>query len=300
MRAERAGVSRLAVVLALLPACTPSPLAEKVYHHMASQFGTGFAMFQHFGVNTFTAVEHNCFGAPGGKCVDAAAFNPTELNASQWMATAKDLGAQEVCLTAHHEGGFALWQTRALFRGQAYPYGVASSPWRNGTGDVAAEFAAAARAAGIKVCYYIGPNANGYLLERGATTAEFLQVQLAMFAELLTDPRYGPVHRLWIDHPWQPCHDAAAHGALPEWTMCPPGGWANGTNASTFPRAQTRFDDLVARLSPGTIMGGSELWNGPTDLPSAADGLWLYCDPSDPAYDARSGCGKVRVMSDER
>ena len=32
-------------------------------------------------------------------------------------------------------------------------YGVASSSWKGGKGDVLKEFAAAARAAGIKICY---------------------------------------------------------------------------------------------------------------------------------------------------
>ena len=40
-----------ALVYAAAVAVAPS---EKVYQHMASQFGSGFAMFQHFGVNTFT------------------------------------------------------------------------------------------------------------------------------------------------------------------------------------------------------------------------------------------------------
>ena len=110
----------LTAVLAVPPstAVLAVPPSQKVYHHMSSQFPDGFAMFQHFGVNTFTQVEHNCFGAPGGRCVNASAFDPSALNTSQWMETAKDLGVREVCLTAHHEGGFALWQTRVRFRGR--------------------------------------------------------------------------------------------------------------------------------------------------------------------------------------
>ena len=31
----------------------------------------------------------------------------------QWVETAKNMGAGEICLTAHHEGGFCLWPTTA-------------------------------------------------------------------------------------------------------------------------------------------------------------------------------------------
>ena len=68
-----------------MTAVPPSGVNEKVYDHMASQFSTGFAMFQHFGVNTFAHVEHNCIGAPKGKCLSPAMFDPTDLNATQWM-----------------------------------------------------------------------------------------------------------------------------------------------------------------------------------------------------------------------
>ena len=54
---------------------------------------------------------------------------------------AKAFGASEVCITAHHEGGFTLWPSNHS------TYGVASSSWKGGKGDVLKEFAAAARAA---------------------------------------------------------------------------------------------------------------------------------------------------------
>ena len=61
------------------------------------------------------------------------------------MAVAKAFGASEVCITAHHEGGFTLWPSNFS------DYGVKSSTWKNGKGDILKEFAAAARAANIKI-----------------------------------------------------------------------------------------------------------------------------------------------------
>ena len=60
-------------------------------------------------------------------------------------------------------------------------------------GDILKEFAAAARDAGIKICYYIGPNANGYMISQNYTAERFVSAQLGEFTELLTNPDYGPV-----------------------------------------------------------------------------------------------------------
>ena len=180
-------------------------------------------------------------------------------SAAQTMQIAKSFGASEVCITAHHEGGFTLWPSNFS------DYGVAASAWKGGKGDILKEFAAAAREHGIKICYYIGPNANGYMISQNKTSEAFVAAQLGEFTELLTNPEYGPVHRFWIDHPWQPCHnysDSSLEGGRnPRYTACPP---IDKSGRPTFPAAQLQFDELVAKLSPSTIMGGSEYWNGPT------------------------------------
>ena len=180
-------------------------------------------------------------------------------SAAQTMQIAKSFGASEVCITAHHEGGFTLWPSNFS------DYGVAASAWKGGKGDILKEFAAAAREHGIKICYYIGPNANGYMISQNYSAEAFVAAQLGEFTELLTNPEYGPVHRFWIDHPWQPCHnysDSSLEGGRnPRYTACPP---IDKSGRPTFPTAQLQFDELVAKLSPSTIMGGSEYWNGPT------------------------------------
>ena len=115
--------------------------------------------------------DNDCWHGPSTKpdsvtapCLDPLLFNPTNYSAAQTMEVAKAFGASEVCITAHHEGGFTLWPSNHS------TYGVASSSWKGGKGDVLKEFAAAARAAGIKICYYIGPNANGYMLSQNFTS----------------------------------------------------------------------------------------------------------------------------------
>ena len=64
---------------------------------------------------------------------------------------------KEICLTAHHEGGFALWPSKFT------DYSVARSlHWHGGRGDVLRAFADAANRAGINICYYINTPSDSY------------------------------------------------------------------------------------------------------------------------------------------
>ncbi|KAI3940981.1 hypothetical protein MKX01_009644 [Papaver californicum] len=102
-------------------------------------------MFLHFGVNTFTNSEWGT-----GK-EDPSIFNPTGLNASQWMDVAANSGVSLVILTAKHHYGFCLWPSRYT------NHSVISSPWRDGKGDVVQEFVSAAKIRGTDIGLYLSP-----------------------------------------------------------------------------------------------------------------------------------------------
>jgi len=143
-----------------------------------------FALFYHFGINTFFAREWSDGSLP------AAGFNPTVLDTRQWVATAREAGAAHVILTAKHHDGFCLWQTDTT------DYSVASSPWKGGTGDVVAELAEACRDAGIALGLYLSPwdrHERTWETDHAACDAFYLR----QLDELTT--RYGPIYELWFD-----------------------------------------------------------------------------------------------------
>ncbi|PKA47693.1 Alpha-L-fucosidase 1 [Apostasia shenzhenica] len=139
--------------------------------------------FFHFGINTFTGSEW------GSGHESPSLFNPSSLNASQWISAAEAAGASLAILTAKHHDGFCLWPSRYTH------HSVARSPWKNGAGDVVAEFVRAARAAGVDVGLYLSPwdrHERSYGLE-----VPYNEYYLGQLHELLT--QYGRISEIWFD-----------------------------------------------------------------------------------------------------
>jgi alpha-L-fucosidase len=184
------------------------------------------SMFMHFSMCTY---------GPNGGCEQDTAcrtnppslFQPIGLNTTQWMETAKALGAKEVCLTSHHTGGFALFPTKHT------SYGVKESTWRDGHGDVVKEFVDSCRQYDISPCLYF---INAWdCWESGDAASVYLDRQLGMLSDLMNVTTYGKIDRFWFDQ----FGFSSRNGQSP---------------AGLFPAAWKNVTDHVHAVSPGTMM----------------------------------------------
>ncbi len=139
--------------------------------------------FLHFGMNTFTNKEI------GDGTDSPTLFNPTALDASQWITTLRGAGFRQAMLTAKHADGFCLWQTKCT------SYSVAASPFRGGQGDVVREFVDAAREGNLRVALALSPLDYH---EPTYGTPAYAAVFECQLTELLTN--YGAVDEIWL---WQ-------------------------------------------------------------------------------------------------
>lgn len=144
-----------------------------------------FGMFVHFGIMTFTgkpwATPHQ----------DVRAFNPQHLDCAQWLQAAAKAKMKFAILTTKHHDGFCLWNS-AYTRNS-----VASSPWKNGTGDVVREFVTACRRYNIEPCLYY----SIWDVTEGIGNEPITQQQIDFVKGQLTEllSNYGTIRLLFLD-----------------------------------------------------------------------------------------------------
>lgn len=178
-------------------------------------FEDEFFGFIHYGPNTYSAVEW------GSGNEDADLFHPTDLDTDQWVRTLKQAGIRRVIMVVKHHEGYALWQTRYT------DHSVASSPWRDGEGDVLRDLAESCEKYGLRLGVYLSPadlyqieSSEGYYGNDSEVTErviprpvegrpfeddrtftfrvdDYNEYFLNQLFELLTE--YGPIHEVWFD-----------------------------------------------------------------------------------------------------
>ncbi|HEX7571211.1 MAG TPA: alpha-L-fucosidase, partial [Verrucomicrobiae bacterium] len=224
--------------------------------------------FLHFGVNTFNEVEW------GTGREESSVFNPTALDANQWLGAITNFGGKMIVLVCKHHDGFCYWPTRYT------PHSVAASPWRDGKGDEVREVANAAKSHGVKLAVYLSPadlyqlrtnpkNPTGYY---GNGSSNVLSVIPTDPASFKSNPANGRAptagftnftyvvddyNRYFLNQLYELLTEYGTIGEV----------WFDGANPD--PSVHETYDynawfDLIQKLQPGAIIFGK----GP-------DGRWV-------------------------
>ncbi len=151
-------------------------------------------MFCHFGINTFNGKEWS------DGTLDPASFNPTKLDARQWVSVAKQAGMKYMIFTTKHHDGFCLWPTETT------DYSVKSSQWKDGKGDVVGEVVEACREADMPLGLYLSPwdrHEPCY-----ADKEAYDKFYIRQLTEICTN--YGEIFEIWLD-------GAGSEGRVYDW-----------------------------------------------------------------------------------
>lgn len=173
----------------LLIACQPGKSVEPPAPVLPEPSGNQLAWhememnaFIHFTTNTFTGKEW------GYGDESPSIFNPTELDADQWISVLKEAGFKGVILTCKHHDGFCLWPSEYT------EHSVKNSPYKNGNGDIVKEVSDACKKHGLKFGVYLSPWDRNH---KDYGTTEYITYYRNQLKELFTG--YGPVFEMWFD-----------------------------------------------------------------------------------------------------
>ena len=148
------------------------------------------AAFIHFGPNTFYDQEW------GSGQEEPERFNPTKLDAHEWVRVLKETGFKKLILVVKHHDGFVLYPTAHT------DYSVKASPWRDGKGDLLLEVSQAATEFDMDLGVYLSPWDAHSLLYHVDQEADYNAYYLAQLKEILSNPAYGNVGKfaeVWMD-----------------------------------------------------------------------------------------------------
>lgn len=236
----------------------PSP-AQLAWHEMELN------AFIHFTTNTFTDLEW------GYGDEDPSIFNPTELDANQWVTILKETGFKGVILTCKHHDGFCLWPSEYT------SHSVKNSPYKHGQGDVVREVADACKQHGLKFGVYLSPWDRNHAEYGRPAYLEYYRNQLR---EIFT--HYGPIFEMWFD---------GANGGT---------GYYGGARERRTIDGATYYDwpttlDMVRELEPDVIFfsdaGPGVRWVG-NERGVAGETNWNTITP-DTLYAGKAGITKL-------
>ena len=213
------------------------------------------AAFIHFGMNTFTNSEW------GNGKENPNNFNPTDLDADEWVRTLKEAGFKRIIMIGKHHDGFVLWKSEVTDHDVEK-----STDWqatKGGEGDVLAEVSAACTKYDMDMGLYLSPwdaNAPSYGYGEGTndetdTNGDYNEFYMAQLREVLGNPKYGNNGKfvaVWMDG-------------------------AKGSGAAAQHYEFDKWFDLIEELQPGAVVfspyGTDVRWIG-NESGKAGDPVW--------------------------
>jgi alpha-L-fucosidase len=182
----------------IIEAPVPSTVPGK---YQSEQIKRKYGMFIHFGVNTFHDEEWTDGSKP------AASYQPTAVDARQWVETAKNAGMKYIILVTKHHEGFCLWDSKYT------EYDVANS---GNTTNVIEAVAKECKAQGIALGLYysLWDRKQNPDVDNAASDSAYNKYMVKQLNELIDiTGKYIPIVELWLDGSWA---KPAARWALSE------------------------------------------------------------------------------------
>ncbi len=188
--------------------------------------------FIHFGMNTMTGSEW------GSGDEDPSEFNPESLDTDQWCRILKASGSKGIIITAKHHDGFCLWPSAHT------DHDIASSPYKDGKGDILKELSESCEDFGLQMGIYLSP---WDMHEESYGTDAYNDFYVDQLTELLNGD-YGPDF------------DGDGRGEI----FCV---WMDGAGEDVegFEYDMDRWEETIHTLQPNCIaanMGSEVRWVG--------------------------------------
>lgn len=168
------------------PTGLPAPSLSQTAWHDAE-----IGLFVHWAPNVYQGTEGDNLTTPRNRIL------PDRFDAAEIARLARSAHAGYVIFVAKHVGGYCAWPTATT------DYSLASSPWRNGKGDMVGDLAQACREQNLRFGVYLSPKSGIHHVGGGGKAADdqaqrdYNGIYRRQLTEILT--RYGPMFEMWFD-----------------------------------------------------------------------------------------------------
>lgn len=185
------------VVVFLLISCAssrqftqPEP-SQHPNKYQQQQIDRKYGMFIHFGINTF----HDQEWTDGSK--PPSSYTPTDIDADQWIKTARDAGMKYVILITKHHDGFCLWDSKYT------SYDVASSPHKTNVIEAVAK-ACKKYNIGLGLYYSLWDRKQNRNVKDSSLDAAYNDYMIAQLNELMDiTGKHTRIVEFWFDGGWE-------------------------------------------------------------------------------------------------